>query len=77
MVERFEQDEQYNIDIILNNRNEVYIMSREEPSKKLVLKIQDHLPYKLKSLKFKNMKYSQIGNNKKYLLFSDNTGYLI
>lgn len=52
-------------------------MSREEPSKKLVLKIQDHLPYKLKSLKFKNMKYSQIGNNKKYLLFSDNTGYLI
>lgn len=52
-------------------------MSREEPLKRIALKIHDHLPYKLRTLQFKNMKYCQIGKNKKYLLLSDNSGYLL
>lgn len=45
--------------------------------KRMIVKIHDHLPYKLRSLEFKNMKYCQVSNNKKYLLLSDNSGYLL
>lgn len=78
MVEHFEQDEYFNIDIILNNRNEIYFLSREDRNLKMCLKIQDSLPYKLKNLQFKNMRYCQIPRtNKKYIMLSDKTGFLI
>ena len=78
MIEHFEQDEYYNIDIILNNRNEIYLLSRDDRSTQLCLKINDYLPHKLKGLQFINLKYCHIAKpNQNYILLSDKTGYLI
>jgi hypothetical protein len=78
MIEQFEQDEVYNLDIILNNRNQVYFISREDRNNKICIKITDILPYKIKNLQFTNLKYCPLARaNKNYLLLTDKTGYIL
>ena len=62
----------------MNNRNEIYFLSRDDAANRFCLKICDYLPFKLKTLQFKNLRYCQLSKqNKKYILLSDKTGYLI
>jgi hypothetical protein len=75
-VEQFEIDELYNLDLILNNNNELFFISRDNRENINCIKIQEHLPQKLKELEFLCMKYCHV-ENEKYLLLSDKYGYLM
>jgi len=60
--------------IILNNKNEVYVIERLNPANYTVIKITDYLPAKLKNISFNKFNYflfKEKGCNKTYITLTD------
>ena len=57
MISSYDHDIDYDIDIIMTNHNQIYIVSKTERDNFIYLNLCDYLPYKLRETEFTSFKY--------------------